>query len=210
VSHLEVKPSRQSDDDWDMDRSRPRGSPALGEAFGSVLAAAQSGAPWALETLYHAVAPAVAGYLWVQGSTDPDDLTSDALYRALSAIRSFSGDEAGFRSWVFAIAHNCLVDERRRRARRPVIAEEGVTDGAGPAADVEDEVLRRLGTERVRRLCALLPPDQRDVLLFRMAAGMTLEETASVLKKSTGAVKSLQHRAVSALRKEFERQGVSL
>jgi RNA polymerase sigma-70 factor (ECF subfamily) len=182
----------------------------IGESFAVVLTAAQTGAPWALERLYRSVAPAVAGYLRVQGAADPDDVASDALFRALTGIRSFSGDEAKFRSWVFTIAHHALVDERRRLARRPVVVEHDPEGSAtGGAGDVEEEALRRLSTERVRQLCEQLPPDQRDVLLLRMAGGLTLEETATALGKTVGAVKALQHRAVEALRRNFLREGVS-
>lgn len=58
-------------------------------------------------------------------------------------------------------------------------------------------------------MCRSLPPEQRDVLLLRMMAGMSLAETAEALGKSTGAIKALQHRAVGALRRNFEREGVS-
>ncbi len=182
----------------------------IGEAFAGVLDAARAGAPWALERLYASVAAAVAGYLRVQGAPDPEDLTSDVLYKALTSLGDFAGDETKFRSWVFTIAHNRLVDERRRLARRPAQSHDQLdTSALPPAGDVEEDAMRRLGTERVRRLCRQLAPDQRDVLLLRMAAGMSLEETAAALGKSVGAVKALQHRAVDALRRNFSREGVS-
>lgn len=179
----------------------------FGESFDSVLTAARAGGGWAFARLYEGLAPAVAGYLTVQGAAEPDDLTSEVFQRAFGRIGSFSGDEARFRSWVFTIAHNLLVDDRRRRQRRPVTTA-APTDA--PGGDVEEDALRRLSEERVRRLCALLVPDQRDVLLLRLVAGMTLEETATVTGRTTGAVKALQHRAVAALRRHLDREGVSL
>ena len=179
----------------------------FGESFDALLAAAQAGAGWAFTRLYEGLAPAVAGYLAVQGAAEPDDLTSEVFQRAFTRIASFSGDEARFRSWVFTIAHNLLVVDRRRRARRPV---EALVEREVAGGDVEDDALRRLSEQRVRRLCDLLVPDQRDVLLLRLVAGMTLEETATALGKSTGAVKALQHRAAAALRRHLEREGVSL
>ena len=184
----------------------PPPAPVIGEAFAGVLDAARAGAPWALERLYTSVAAQVAGYLRVQGATEPDDLTSDVLYQALTGLGGFSGDERRFRSWVFTIAHNRMVDERRRMSRRPPPAP---LDIDLPGGDVEQDALSRLGTERVRRLCDQLAPDQRDVLLLRMAAGLSLEETAAALDKSVGAVKALQHRAVEALRRKFSWEGVS-
>jgi RNA polymerase sigma factor (sigma-70 family) len=183
----------------------------FGAAFDRVLAAARAGAPWALERLYRELAPTVAGYLRLQGGAQPEDLTSDVFLKAFGAIGTFSGGEEQFRSWVFTIAHHRLVDERRRLARRPQLADGDPAELATTAVDdVENEVMRRLSEQRVRRLCDQLVPDQRDVLLLRMVADMTLEQTAEALGKSTGAVKALQHRSVAALRRLLEREGVSL
>jgi RNA polymerase sigma-70 factor (ECF subfamily) len=191
-----------------------RGRPELrsDDSFTCVLTAAQSGGQWAYERLYRSVAPAVAGYLRVQGAAEPDDLTSEVFERAFAALGTFSGDEAGFRSWVFTIAHNRLTDERRRVGRRPVRADCEVPEraGGGAAEDVEDAVARRLATERVRRLCDGLVADQRDVLLLRLLAGLTVDQIAESLGKSPGAVKALQRRGLAALRRRMERQGVPL
>jgi len=192
-----------------VDRRPSTRPPPIGAPFEAVLAAAQTGAPWALTRLYESVAPAVAGYARIQGSAEPDDLASDILYRALTGVRSFAGDEAKFRSWVFTIAHHRLIDERRSVARRPVLVQQGSDEAAKVGGDVEEEVFWLLGTERVRRLCERLAPDQRDVLLLRMVAGLSLDQVAEALGKSPGAVKALQHRAVTAVRRQLEREGVS-
>jgi RNA polymerase sigma factor (sigma-70 family) len=192
----------------DTSQVRGRSQPRPDEPFSSLLTAAQAGGEWAYERLYRSLAPVVAGYLRVQGAAEPDDLTSEVFERAFSALGTFSGGEAQFRSWVFTIAHNRLTDERRRAARRPVRADVEVPEI--PAGDVEDDAARQLATERVRRLCEGLVPDQRDVLLLRMLAALTVEEIAAALGKSPGAVKALQRRGLAALRRQMEHQGVPL
>ena len=188
---------------------RGRRPPRIGEAFPSLLAAAQSGGSWAFERLYRAFAPAVVGYLRLQGVGDPDDLTNEVFLNVFTAIGTFAGDESQFRSWVFTIAHHRVVDERRRNARRPQATEE-VTDHPDAGGDVENEVLQRLSVEHIRSLCDRLAPDQRDVLLLRMLSAMTLEQTAEALDKSTTAIKALQRRGLAAIRRLIEREGVSL
>jgi len=178
------------------------------DSFAALLRAAQAGGQWAYERLYRSLAPAVAGYLRVQGAVEPDDLTSEVFERAFSALGGFTGGEAQFRSWVFTIAHHRLTDDWRRRARRPVPADSGLPDG--PGGDVEEEAVRRMATERVRRVCAGLAPEQRDVLLLRMVGTMTIDEIAEALGKTPGAVKALQRRGLAALRRQMEREGVSL
>jgi RNA polymerase sigma factor (sigma-70 family) len=183
--------------------------------FDAVLAAARDGAPWAFERMFTALAPAVTGYLRVQGSAEPDDLTSEVFVAILRNLRTFQGDEAGFRSWVFTIAHRRLLDERRRRVRRPLpepltaTAAAATRESAAPD-DVEGAIDRVMGAERVRALCDRLVPDQRDVLLLRLLGDLSIEQIAGTLGKSKGAVKALQRRGLAAVGRLLDREGVPL
>ena len=177
----------------------------FGQAFDQVLDAAQADVPWAYETIYAELAPTVCGYFRLQGARDPEDLVSEVFLGAFRSLESFAGSEAQFRSWLFTIAHRRLTDERRRWARRPLVS----GDDEGAAGDhlggnVEDDALRRMSGDRVRALVDTLAPDQRDVILLRMVSDLTVESTAEVLGKSSGAVKALQRRALLALREKVE------
>ena len=76
--------------------------------------------------------------------------------------------------------------------------------------DVEEDAARRLATEHLRRLCDTLAPDQRNVLLLRMLADLTVDDIASALGKTSGAVKALQRRGLASLRRQMQREGVPL
>lgn len=178
------------------------------QPFRNVLSAAKADAPWAYERLYRDLSPAICGYLRLQGVYDPEDLTSEVFLGAFRGIRSFTGDEAGFRSWVFTIAHRRVTDERRANGHRPPVSDGELPERAG--GDVEEEALRRLSSERVRALCAGLAPDQCDVLLLRLVSCLTVDAIAGVLDKTPGAVKALQRRGLCALRRQLEREGVPL
>lgn len=174
----------------------------FGAAFPQVLAAAQADAAWALRRLFDWLAPPVTGYLRGQGAPDPDGMANDVFLRVFTNLRFFEGSEERFRSWVFAIAHNLLVDERRREARRPRPANVAV-DEQQWAGSTEAEALSRLGAERVERLLGELSPDQRDVLLLRIVADLTVEQVAQALGKPAGAVKQLQRRGLATLRRRL-------
>jgi len=190
--------------------------------FEAVLVAAQRGAPTAMETIFTTLSPVVLGYLRLQGSREPEDLTSEVFVAVLRNLDSFVGDEPGFRSWVFTIAHRRLLDERRRLARRPNVeplfgdVDGGGVGGAGDTLallapdDVEGDVEAALSVERVRSLCDQLAPDQRDVLLLRLLGRLTIDEVALSLGKTPGAVKALQRRGVAAVGRLLEREGVPL
>ncbi len=179
-----------------------------GAAFAEVLAAARANQSWAFQRLFAELARSVAGYLRMQGVREPDDLVNEAFLGAFSNIANFEGDEGDFRSWVFTIAHRRLIDERRRLGRRPLETCDGGYERVG--GDVEDDAFSSLGNERVRERLARLLPDQRDVLLLRVVADLTVERTAETLGKSVGAVKALQRRGLTALREEISREGVPL
>jgi RNA polymerase sigma-70 factor (ECF subfamily) len=176
--------------------------------FDTVLAAAQRGAPWALERVYTNLSPVVTGYLRAQGAIEADDLCSEVFVAVVRNLGRFSGDEAGFRSWVFTIAHRRLLDERRSSARRPTTVQltEALDLPAGD--DVHDDVERALGVEHVRAMCDRLAPDQRHVLLLRLLGRLTIDEIAAVLDKTPEAVKALQRRGFRAVARHLDIQEV--
>ena len=176
-----------------------------GLPFDDVLTAAQAGAGWAFEALYRDLAPAVTGYLRLHGAAEPDDLASETFIGVFTGLAGFRGDEERLRAWVFTIAHRRLLDDWRRRSRRPQLADEltDVPDTVG--GDVEDDVLGRIGTEEVTRLCGTLPADQRSVLLLRILADLTVEQVAGVMDRSVASIKALQRRGLRALRADLER-----
>jgi RNA polymerase sigma factor (sigma-70 family) len=184
----------------------------IGVRFPDVLRGARAGADWALETLYQDLAPSVIGYLRGQGVREPDDLASEVFVGVVHNIGSFEGDERAFRAWVFSIAHNRLVDQRRRLSRRP----EQLMDPAdftGPMAetlarDAEQEIEGRIAGPAASAVLTL-PPDQRAVVLLRVVADFSVADAASILGKSEGAVKALQRRALRRLARELEGKGVS-
>jgi RNA polymerase sigma factor (sigma-70 family) len=178
--------------------------------FDAVLAAARRGDARAFEDIFTTLAPVVAGYLRLQGSTEPDDLTSDVFVGVLRNLDGFQGGEVAFRSWLFTIAHRRLVDERRRLRRRPQPDHLVETAEIVAPDDVEATVESADGQARVRALCDALAPDQRDVLLLRLIGGLTVDEVAATLGKTPGAVKALQRRGYASIARRLDGKGVPL
>ena len=175
-----------------------------GLPFDDVLAAAQAGAAWAFEVLYRDLSPSVTGYLRLHGAAEPDDLASETFIGVFTGLSGFSGGQDALRAWVFTIAHRRLVDDWRRRSRRPQVTDDTEDLGRLMGGDVEDDVMLRVGTEDVHRLCAGLPDDQRSVLLLRILADLTVEQVAEVMGKSMASVKALQRRGLRTLREQLE------
>lgn len=176
------------------------GTERFGTTFDGVLAAAQVGAEWAWTALYRSLAPKVRGYLISRGAQDADDLVGEVFLQLARNLAGFEGDETQFRAWVFTIAHHRLIDEHRRRRRRPAVTVAQVPEVAGSG---EDELIGGMLTAEARALLDGLTPEQREVLLLRVFADLPLEEVARIVGRPVSAVKSLQHRALTALRKKL-------
>lgn len=174
------------------------------------LVAAARGENWGWTKLYHSLAPTVTGYLRAQGCAEPEDLASEVFVQAVKNINRFHGDFVAFRSWIFCIAHNKLVDDSRYRGRRPVKPSPDAGSDCVSPVGVEDQVLNNLANDGVLRLIAELTADQRSVLFLRIVGELTTEEVARALNKNVTAVKALQRRGLASIRKEMSQQTVSL
>src|SRR3954470_19626682 len=179
------------------------------ERFTPLLEAAREGSEAAWQELYDDLAPVVLGYLRANTAPDPEDVLGEVFLQVARDIPRFEGDERGFRSWVFTIAHHRLIDARRHSARRPVELSPEPPEPEEPADDAAHEALARIGTARVRLILRGLSEDQRAVLLLRFVADMSVEDVARAVGKRPGAVKALQRRGLAAVKRLLTRRGVS-
>jgi RNA polymerase sigma-70 factor (ECF subfamily) len=180
-----------------------------GQAFGATLNAARGGEAWALECIYQRHSPRVAGYLRSHGVPDVGGATNDVFLRVFTRLTTFEGDEDGFRSWMFTIAHHLMVDELRRAARRPKIADVASIEEHVPGGDTEEDALAGMGRQRIEALLARLSTDQRAVVLLRVVEDLSIEQVPRALGKRPTAVKALQHRALATLRRLLVDEEVS-
>lgn len=171
------------------------------------IAAAQRGDARAWRAIYEELAPALLGYARLRGARDPEDLVGEVFLHVARKIEAFDGTPAGFRSWVFTIAHHRLVDDHRARERRPVVLVDAPIERAAPDAPDLDAI-EHLDTEHLVALLERLTPEQRDVLLLRLVSGLTIEEIAGIVGRSIGSTKQLQRRGLGALRKALEEQQI--
>lgn len=163
------------------------------------LSAALAGDPSGFSAVYRALSPAVLGYFRARGADDPEALTQDVFVDVLPKLGGISGGEKGLRTFIFSVAHARLVDYRRREARTPILGEYDPLDDGRRSASAEEHLIDSLGGG-ITELLQLLNDEQREVLVLRIVADLSIEQVAGIMDKSTGAVKQLQRRALVALR----------
>jgi RNA polymerase sigma factor (sigma-70 family) len=178
-----------------------RRSASLGDDFERTLRGARRGRQRAWDALYRDLAPPVLGYLRAQRAPEPEDVLGEVFVELVRSLDRFGGDEAGFRAWVFTIAHHRLIDARRTAMRRPVRpAPASELEPDLPVLDGDALALERLSTDAVMSLLGRLGDDQREVLVLRLVAGLRTAEVAEVTGRSPEAVKGLSKRGLARLR----------
>jgi RNA polymerase sigma factor (sigma-70 family) len=165
-----------------------------------VVEAAGHGDADALETVYRTLAPRVLGYLRAQGVEDPEGVTDDVFMATIPRLPHVRGGSSGLRTLVFSVAHARAVDEHRRRARWP--QQSSYEPGLDPRLvdSAETVVMETVASSEVAELLEDLGEEQRAVIMLRVLADLSLEQTAEVLGRSVGSVKQLQRRGLLRLK----------
>lgn len=166
---------------------------------------AVAGDPEAVESLIGLVRPMVVRYCRarlgrVSGQYHiADDVAQEVCIAVLRALPRYRDIGRPFASFVFGIASHKIADALRS-AIRAAVPTEDLPDGPDEHPGPEETVVRYIEAEHARDLLARLPEHQRELVLLRVVAGLSAEETGNVLGMSAGAVRVAQHRALARLR----------
>src|SRR3954454_19290556 len=168
---------------------------------------AQQGDREALEALYLLHFDRIYSYLHmsVGNRHDAEDLTTQTFLKMLEAIGRSRWRSAPFSAWLFRIAHNLAMDHFRATKRWQPEEEVPEPDpGEGSAA--EEEALQSIGRQSMLELIENLSNEQQQVLTLKFVFNFSNADAATILDKTEGAIKSLQHRALASLQRQLESQ----
>jgi RNA polymerase sigma-70 factor, ECF subfamily len=175
-------------------------------AIRALVERAQKGDRAALEELYLIHFDRIYSYLHmsVGNRHDAEDLTTQTFLKMLEAIGRFRWRSAPFSAWLFRIAHNLAMDHFRTTKRTQ--PEEEVPEPAGSEElSAEEEAMHSIGRQSMLELIEKLSPEQQQVLTLKFVFNFPNAEVATILGKTEGAIKSLQHRALVSLQKQLTR-----
>ncbi|MEY2430810.1 MAG: polymerase sigma-70 factor, subfamily [Acidimicrobiaceae bacterium] len=162
--------------------------------FEAVLSAAKLGDERAVSWMYRAYNPFLLRFLAGQAPEAKEDLAQEVWLSVASSLASFEGDEGQFRSWLFTIARRRTIDHWRMTRRRPREVKEELHEVAD--AERPDNLAIQAA---IADLTASLTPNQAEVVLLRVVAGLSVEQVAVIVGKSPGAVRVIQHRSLRRL-----------
>ena len=130
---------------------------------------------------------------------ETEDLTSEVFHHALANLQRFEWRGIPFAAWLYRIAAN-LISDRWQRSGREIADEEKIDAAQVSPAEIE-EVERRA---TLFKLVDTLPAEQKNVVVLRFVEQKSIKEVAREIRKTEGAVKQLQFRALSNLRARLE------
>lgn len=166
----------------------------------------QQGDRRALEELYLMHFDRIYSYLHmsVGNRHDAEDLTTQTFVRMLESIDRFQWRKVPISAWLFRIAHNLAMDHFRA-GRRWQPEEEPPEPGESEVArrSAHEEALDAIGRQSMLEMIESLSPDQQQVLTLKFVFSFSNGEVATILGKTEGAVKSLQHRALASLQRQL-------
>ena len=132
---------------------------------------------------------------------EAEDLSGEVFLKMIESIHSFRFRGFPFTSWLYRIAHNVVVDNFRRKGRRPTVPLDNAVNAASDAhSDLERLAEVSLTMREVVSAMDKLTDLQREVVTLRFAAGLSIAETAEAVGRKENAVKALQHAGIKKLR----------
>jgi len=168
-----------------------------------------SGNPEAFSYLYEKNVTRIYNYIYyrIGSASDAEDITSRVFYRAFGHINSYVDKGVPFSAWLYRIAHNLIANWHRDNLRRKEVPLEDHLD-LPHKADQPERMLEKnqemtLLLKAIRRISA----DRQQLILLKYLEDLSNAEIAQIMGRSEGAIKSLYHRALIALREEMEAIG---
>ena len=175
-----------------------------------LILAAQNGDMDAFGSLYDMYLPRIYRYCIarVRNAAESEDLSEEIFIKALTNLHKFNWNNAlggtnPFIAWLFRIAHNHVISFTRKLSNKTPTTELGewIPD---QTLSTSQQVESQISNDEVFTFVQKLPSAQRDVIMMRFSAGLSIAETAAALDKNESNIKVLQHKGVTTLKKMMQ------
>jgi len=137
---------------------------------------------------------------------EAEDLTAKIFFRAMNHIPRYTDRGLPFSAWLYRIARNLVANWHRDRSRRRIIALDDITHWKVGQESPEIETQLLQDRDALLRVVRRLPAERQELLILKFVDKLSNAEIGNIMERSEGAIKSLYHRTLLALREEFEKE----
>ena len=171
-----------------------------------ILLSASQGNLEAFGVLYEKYVERIFNYVYYRTGNvhDAEDLTARVFYRALHHIHTYTDRGVPFSAWLYRIAHNLVANWHRDRSRHQEIPLSDAPTIHYKGEPPEVALMQTQERDALLRLIRQLPSERQHLLILKFLEHMSNAEIGKTMGRSEGAVKSLYHRTLLALRDELE------
>jgi RNA polymerase sigma-70 factor (ECF subfamily) len=165
--------------------------------------------PVAFGVLYERYVDRIYSYIYYRtgNQQDAEDLTARTFFKALDHIGGFNNRGVPFSAWLYRIAHNLVANwHRDRNRRRELVLEDQVHlshSSGNPERMAEASEAREALLSAIRKL----PDDRQQLILLKFSDALPNAQIGAIMGRSEGAIKSLYHRTLLALREDLQERG---
>lgn len=172
----------------------------------AILSQAAQGDGEAFGALYERYVGRIYNYIYYRtgNASDAEDLTARVFYRAMRHIGNYRDRGLPLSAWLYRIAHNLVANWHRDNSRRKEIPLEDSMQGHFTGSHPETDLLQWEERERLMRVIYKLSSERQQLLILKFVEHLSNAEIGQIMGRSEGAVKSLYHRTLLALRDEYE------
>ncbi len=165
--------------------------------------------PQAFGLLYERYVDRIFSYIYYRTGNrlDAEDLTARTFFRALDHISTYESRGVPFSAWLYRIAHNLVANWHRDRSRRKVVPLDDLTQIMPRRPALESQAEAREEQRQLLEAIGRLPPDRQQLLILKFVEQMPNAQIGQIMGRSEGAIKSLYHRTLIALREDLRRHG---
>jgi RNA polymerase sigma-70 factor, ECF subfamily len=161
--------------------------------------------PLAFGVLYERNVDRIYNYIYQRtgSSSDAEDLTARTFIRALVHVDTYVSQGVPFSAWLYRIAHNAVANWHRDRHRHTMVSLDVVSEVGTESDRPEDVAQTREETKLLLNAIRRMPDERQQLLILKFSEGLSNTEIAAAMGRTEGAIKSLYHRTLLALRQEL-------
>jgi len=133
----------------------------------------------------------------VRDKMTAEDLTEETFLKAWKGVKSYKGNGQSFSSWLFRIAHNCVIDYFRAKREDVVLEKQIIANDSDPEQELEVKLMQ----QELLQAISHLAPQQKQVIILKFMEELDNSEIAKIMQKRQGTIRVTQMRALAALRR---------